>query len=491
MVRVDGIKRTKPPVTVNNKRPSRRELEQQVQTLSVLTERMGWASRLGIQYSGDRDIYKALGYKEVLTFQDFATMYERNDMAKAIINRPAEATWRGEVLLFEGEDDRETALEKEWTALATKFRLKSKFTRLDKLSNLGEYGVFLLGFSDAKSQEDLAKPVTRGSGLRLLYVKPLSKGRAEVQQTVQSSSDERFGLPEMYQISYGDHKLAGKTFLVHHSRVIHVPGELLESEYEGEPRLKAVYNRLVDLEKLVGSSAEMFWRGARPGYGATLRENYQATDLTQETLQAQIDEYEHNLRRFLLLDGVDLSSLAMQIADPRGHVDIQVQMISAETGIPKRILTGSERGELASTEDKSSWLELIQGRREEYAEEQIVKPFVDRLIEFGVLPPPGPGGYSVKWSDLYSQSDKDKAEVGKVRASSLREYATQPSAMDILPPEAFYVYCLGLEPEDVEYIQELRDQMIADEEKAMEGAEEEERALQEEGEEEQSIAIGQ
>ena len=37
-------------------------------------------------------------------------------------------------------------------------------------------------------------------------------------------------------------------------------------------------------------------------------------------------------------------------------------MISAETGIPKRILTGSERGELASSQDRDNWFERYPER---------------------------------------------------------------------------------------------------------------------------------
>ena len=127
---------------------------------------------------------------------------------------------------------------------------------------------------------------------------------------------------------------------------------MLEDEVNGLPRLEAVFNRLLDLEKIVGGSAEMFWRGARPGFQGIVSEGYNMTDEDIDELQKQLDEYEHGLRRFLINRGVSLDALAQQVSDPRNHVDVQLQMISAITGIPRRILTGSERGELASTEDR-------------------------------------------------------------------------------------------------------------------------------------------
>jgi hypothetical protein len=125
---------------------------------------------------------------------------------------------------------------------------------------------------------------------------------------------------------------------VHYSRVVHIVDDIVESEIEGSPRLEAVFNRLMDLEKLVGGDAEMFWRGARPGYSGVAGKDYQVTDATMTDLKDQVDEFEHNLRRILISEGIDLKALAQQIADPATHVDVQIQMIAAATGIPKRVL---------------------------------------------------------------------------------------------------------------------------------------------------------
>ena len=64
----------------------------------------------------------------------------------------------------------------------------------------------------------------------------------------------------------------------------------------------------------------------------------------EDALLKQLDEYEHNLRRIFINRGISMESMSPQVSDPSSHVDIQIQMISAQTGIPKRILTGSERG---------------------------------------------------------------------------------------------------------------------------------------------------
>jgi hypothetical protein len=220
--------------------------------------------------------------------------------------------------------------------------------------------------------------------------------------------------------------------------------------------LEPVLNRLFDLEKLTGGSAEMFWRGARPGYQGKVHQDYQMTDSEAEDLQDQIDEFEHNLRRILINEGVDLESLEQQVADPQNHVSIQLDMICAVTGIPKRILIGSERGELASTEDRDNWFDYVTSRRQERAEPLIIRPLVERLIEYRILPPYDEE-YTVDWSSLWEQSEEDKAKVGKTRAEALKSYTASPANLTVLPPEAFYKFGLGLDESDVEWIEELQD----------------------------------
>ncbi len=426
---------------------------------------------LGKQYGADRDVYQVLGYDTELRFEHFYAQYKRQDIASAIINRPVSATWRGALKLQEASDEKKkpsadpnetTPFEKQWAELEKKLKLKSNLVRLDKLSRIGQYGILFLGFSDAKTREQLREPVQGGS-LKLLYVKPISEGNAVISRWVEDPTDERYGMPLYYTITiHSPASQKSHTMVIHYSRVLHVADGLLEGNVVGQSKLEPVFNRLKDLEKLVGGSAEMFWRGARPGYTGSINPEYGMGEEERQKLREQIDEYDHNLRRFLVTSGVQMSSLESQVADPMHHVDVQIQMISAETGIPKRILTGSERGELSSTEDRDNWLETIESRRKEFVEPYILHPLVDILIEYGVLPNP-PQGYAVDWEDLWSVSEKERAEVGKIRTQSLQAYAQNPFALDILPPVLFYKYCLGLNDDEIQAITKAQEQSMLEE----------------------------
>ena len=440
----------------------------------TLLARVSHFGRLGYQYDGDRDLYQALGYKLDLDYQDYYAQYRRQDIAKAIIVKPVSATWRGDLTLLEATDEKDTALEKEWVKLNKEFKLRTIFTRLDKLTAMGHYGVLLLGLDDTPAKESFLQAV-KGGKRKLMFLKPLSEESAQIVEWDDNTSSDRYGLPTVYQISVS--RPGGSTtedLRVHYSRVIHIVGEdVMEDEMISSPKMEVVFNRLKDLEKLVGSSAEMFWRGARPGYHGKVDPDFQMTTETIDDLQNQINEYEHNLRRVLVNQGVSMESLTSQVSDPAAHVDVQIQMISAVTGIPKRILTGSERGELASSQDQDSWFGMIQTRREEYAEPIMVRAFVDRCIELGILPKviSEEDGYKVTWASMYEQSDKELADVGKIRSETLKNYSSAPTNQDIIPPDAFLRLMMNLDDDEIDLIKEQQEAMIAEEEKDMAEAE--------------------
>jgi hypothetical protein len=436
----------------------KKETLQTLANLSLIgsvVSRTSLMSQLGQQYSGNRDIYKALGYSKYLVYQDYYDRYERQDIAKAIIDRPVNSTWRGGVLASETDNEiEETTFEKGWKKVFEDLGLQSKFVRLDKLVGLGEYAVLFLGLSDASNERDLINPVN-SSNLELIYVKPFSDTQAYISEWERSPNNPRYGLPVMYDLTVvnpGTNEQ--KTVKVHYSRLIHVADGLMDNEVYGTPRLKVVFNRLMDLEKIVGGSAEMFWRGARPGYKGKVHPDFQMTDDLEDEIMDQMEQYERDLRRFLISEGVDIEALESQVADPKDHVAVQIEMISAVTGIPSTILTGSERGELASIEDRTNWLDFVNTRREEFVVPHILRPFTQAGIEYGFIPKPSQD-FSFVWKDLYSPSEKEKAEIGRSRAMALANYTKNLVAQEIIPPPVFIRHFLGFDPDRVKNIENI------------------------------------
>ena len=137
-----------------------------------------------------------------------------------------------------------------------------------------------------------------------------------------------------------------------------------------------------------------------------------------------------------------------QISDPSNHVSILLDLIAGTTGIPKRILIGSERGELASTQDETAWNSRVDERRRNYAEPMILRPFIDRLIDLSVLPEPK-GGYVIDWPSIFAPSEETQAKIAETKAKALNAYMLAPGADMILPPAMFLKLILGLTDEQV------------------------------------------
>ena len=161
-------------------------------------------------------------------------------------------------------------------------KLKSFFIRLDKLACLGSYACLFLGFNDVNSREALVEPLKTGKAgqRKLLYVKPFGENLATVKQLDMNPSSPRYGKPEFYEVVFQDQDdeiVGDKNFessikiIVHYSRMLHITGETLQSEWRGEPVLEPIYNRLKDLEKISWRIRRNVLAGSKTGLFRTSR----------------------------------------------------------------------------------------------------------------------------------------------------------------------------------------------------------------------------
>ena len=440
-----------------------------IQTLQETMNRMWLAKILGQQYKGKRNIYDSLGYPQdsELNIQYYFNLYDRQDIASAIIDRPVEAAWDGLLGVSSPTDSgkEDDALQAAWLKMEKEFGLSFEFSRLDKLVGIGQFAILLFGFSDVKEQTDFKKPLTGAP--KLLYINSFSEGDINITEWEINPANPRYGLPLRYTLDISSPEQPGSKRVtgqleVHYSRVMHVSEDSIRSNVYGTPRLKAIINRLLDLEKLLGGDAEMFWKGARPGYFGKVDKDASMSDTEWDALTDQLENYEHDLIRFLHAQGMSIESLAQQIADPASHVDIQLQAVCAKTGIPKRVFVGSERGELSSTQDEIQWRTLIKTRQRKFCESKILIPFVDMCMDYGALP--RVEDYIVDWEDLFSPSEKEKAEVGQVRASALESWSKSSLNADVIPPQLVAKLFLGLDDDQLDEIEQAKEQQMKDEE---------------------------
>jgi hypothetical protein len=112
---------------------------------------------------------------------------------------------------------------------------------------------------------------------------------------------------------------------------------------------------------------------------------------------------------------------------------------------------GSEREELASSQDEDDWNDKLDQRQNLYVTPRIIVPFVDRLIALGVLPPPAEG-YLVEWPELSGKSESQQATIGGQRTTALVAYAGQPAAPALMAPMDFFTRIMGFTEDEAQTI---------------------------------------
>lgn len=245
------------------------------------------------------------------------------------------------------------------------------------------------------------QPVKQPSGrqLRLLFLRPFDESLVQIVRYEWNINNPRFGMPVMYRITLNDPRelhsgigLPMATVFVHWSRVLHVNDVYANagsSEIFSPPVMRPNLNRLLDLQKIYGASAEGYWQAAFTGLSLETHPQL-GGDVTIDSsdVKDQLENYMNSLQRYLALTGMSAHTLAPQVSDPTSQIAGHMEAICIQQGIPIRVFKGSERGELASSQDDSSWNDRLKARQLGYITPRIIVPFVDRLISVGVLPEP-------------------------------------------------------------------------------------------------------
>jgi hypothetical protein len=193
--------------------------------------------------------------------------------------------------------------------------------------------------------------------------------------------------------------------------VLHIADGLLDDPIHGQPRLRRIWNRLDDLDKVVGGGSEAFWMRAHQGLQFNIDPEVRVSEEDRRDMIEQIDKFAHGMQRTMRTRGMNIETLGSDVADFSGPAAIIVDLIAAGTGIPKRILMGSERGELASTQDRENWDAYVEDRRVQFAEPILIRQFADRLIEYGALPTPSQ--YEARWPEINSLTEDERSLVAE------------------------------------------------------------------------------
>jgi hypothetical protein len=404
---------------------------------------------------GNREIDAECGYPAWLTPDHYRIMYDREGISRRVVNCEPEETWAEDPEIFEDENPLTlTKFEQAWINFNKEHNAYHHLQRIDILSGIGQFGILLLGIDDGKP---LQEPIdganddgTFEEGLqhKILYMRPFSEDCVFCKIRETDPNSPRYGQPKMYTIHFRDFPnwgiQAGEIIArdVHWSRVIHVADNRKMSEVYGTPRMQPVWNRLFDLRKIYASAGEAFWKQIIQtlSFEVNPEVSQQGIPLDKDSIKAQMDLFQRGMQRYLAVEGLTVKSLPVTIADPTASVEINLKAIATTLRIPLRVLFGSEEAKLSSNQDSRAWIKRLRNRQTKYVNPLLIRPFINRLINLGVLPKPKK--FDIEWPDLNLPTDQDKAALGLTRTQALSTYISGKVFM-IIPPQQYLTQVLG------------------------------------------------
>ena len=403
----------------------------------------------------NRDYGAQFGYPEVLSKVIYQRMYDRDPIAHRVVQLYPIECWQQLPTILDSDAPTQSDFEKQIHVLFEKFGIWSMLRKIDILSGIGNFGILLMGVGDGKN---LSEPVylseyEYGSRPRykLQYIRAFPHSQVTIASSEGDRTNPRYGRPTMYRVQFQpndvvDMDLEGFVDLstqdIHWTRVIHIADNCEVSEIYGTPRLQLVFNDLLDLQKVLGSSGESFYKVAFPAFVVEATDNLiNSVDIDVDGMRDEIARFENNSQRWMALRNAHITPLSASYSDPTSHVELCMKRIATALGCPQRILEGSERGELASSQDAIIWKKRLMERQISHITPNIIRPVVQYLIRYGMVDMPYHKDFHVEWPDLSIDTKTDIYDIRSKQIELIRNYYDAKLDRLFSPKDYLITFC--------------------------------------------------
>lgn len=397
--------------------------------VSTLSQRVS-SLMFGVSKDGKRNINDIYGYSEgMLTFSQKYWMWRRGGLAFRIVNGFARSCWRDGIKFL--RDDEEVH-EDEIKVLNKHGKLVKRLEQADILNRIGNFSVLFVGVPDGL---DFDKPLgaSRPDRLKEVYFRAYAEDGIQINSWITDVSSPRFGLPEIYQLtveSRGDKDTETITepIKVHWTRIVHLAEGALDSDVEGVSCLDPIFNTLEDIVKTAGGSAEAYFRNARNRFSMETDPKYNAalSDADKVQLEEEAQRFQNDWQDFIRAGGIHIKPLTTPHNDPLNTFLVQLKILAGTTGYPIRILTGEGAGQLAGNEDKESYNQIVQDRRDVFCSEHVIRVF-EILTEAKMMSLEDDD--EITWPTPTVVSGKDKSTIASAYSTALTNVATALSSV--------------------------------------------------------------
>lgn len=369
------------------------------------------------------NLYKEMGCKDILTFDDLFSLYDREGVSYGAINQISDKCFETNPSIVEGDesenDTEESQQEKEIRLFLKRTKYWQKLKEADKRRMVGEYACLVIQVKDGENWNVPLEQIKLDDISGFL---PVWQKNITVSQYENDTFSEMYGQPLMWsynQFSFNsqtnNNALPGMAVSIHHSRVI-----VLGDTYYGRSMLASGFNAFKSLEKVTLSGGEGVYKNAASHlqmnfskevdlgsiakmYGVPLEELSDAIGDQVKALNASFDSA-------VVTQDAETKILSVSLPDLRDSFDNPLAVAAASLQIPSTIIIGMQTGERASQQDTETFNKRCTSRRNTDLT-NVVDDTVAHLQEYGALPM---NEFTVVWDSLLEASESEKLANAKV-----------------------------------------------------------------------------
>lgn len=346
------------------------------------------------------------GYASDLSFENYFLAYDRDGLGNAAVDIIADKCWQDHPWLIEGAPDREstelTTNEARIDRVFSQAKVWQAFKEADIYAMVGGWSAIIIRIADSN---ELDQPTVQPSIEALTELVPVWANQlTAVYDSNQVLQHYVYAEPQT-DIS------PARNVNVHPDRVV-----IVGDPSRSRPLLKAGFNALTTLEKVLGGAGESFLKNASRQLNVNYDSEVDLEDIARanggsvaelhENLSGHVRDINSGVDLLMMTQGATVNPMTVAVSDPMPSYNVALQVFAASVKIPVKVLVGNITGERASTEDIKQLNDRCQSRRVSEVTAHIEK-FVAKLKAIGML---SAGQYSVMWNDLRESTDAERAE---------------------------------------------------------------------------------
>lgn len=389
---------------------------------------------LGYGMDSTRNTWAQFGYPTDITFDMYMGAYLRQPAAHALIERMLGKCWSKTPEICELRDGDESASDRQATPWEKevaklfrdkKIRLWDCIKDTDRMNMIGRYAGLIMRIADGATLD-----MPAGSG-KLVEAVPCYESQIKVTAWGTDPNSADFGKPTMCQFRSSEQRLKNPEMAapeewanIHPSRIIFLAeGAPVGKWWEGVPFLQACYNKLIDLEKISGGSADAYKKNSAMKVALEYGEATSPYDAiraaypdakpaeVREKLDESVSKVTSGQDSVIVMQNGKANQLQAQMIDPTGSWTIAANEAAASQQIPFTILFGQQTGRLASDQDQSDFAKVASSRRAD-----VLTPFIENIVQWladhGCISA-APQDFVIEWDDLLAPGQKDKLANAK------------------------------------------------------------------------------